>query len=83
MKSSEVRHAGRPESFRDLLFVVLVAQPAHPLLARPGWEAGLRLPPLFLPAWSVRGGSTLHPNLAGEAEAERAWTCSRRRRSSP
>ncbi|MET9878502.1 low temperature requirement protein A [Actinacidiphila glaucinigra] len=71
MKSSEVRRAGWLELFYDLLFVVLVAQLAHPLLARPGWEAGLRLLPLFLPAWWMWVGSTLYTNLTGEAEAER------------
>jgi low temperature requirement protein LtrA len=71
VKGSETRHAGWLELFYDLLFVVLVAQLAHPLLARPGREAGLRLLALFLPAWWMWVGSTLYTNLTGEAGAER------------
>ncbi|MFJ9543840.1 low temperature requirement protein A [Streptomyces sp. NPDC101225] len=68
---SEERHAGWLELFYDLLFVVLVAQLAHPLLEHPQWQAVLRLLVLFLPAWWMWVGSTLYTNLTGEAEAER------------
>ncbi|WP_189314325.1 low temperature requirement protein A [Streptomyces brasiliensis] len=68
---SKERHAGWLELFYDLLFVVLVAQLAHPLLQHPQWQAVLRLLVLFLPAWWMWVGSTLYTNLTGEAEAER------------
>ncbi|MCI2415791.1 low temperature requirement protein A [Saccharopolyspora sp. K220] len=65
------RHAGWLELFYDLLFVVLVAQLAHPLVDHPTWQSGLGLLVLFLPAWWVWVGSTLYTNLTGEIGAER------------
>ncbi|NMO57862.1 low temperature requirement protein A [Actinoplanes sp. TBRC 11911] len=71
MAENSDRRPGWLELFYDLLFVVLVAQLAHPLTDGPGWDAGLRLLVLFLPAWWMWVGSTLYTNLTGEASAGR------------
>lgn len=71
MTENNERHAGWLELFYDLLFVVLVAQLAHSVIEDPGWQSGLRLLVLFLPAWWVWVGSTLYTNLTGEVGAER------------
>ncbi|MFC0543358.1 low temperature requirement protein A [Kutzneria chonburiensis] len=71
MAESSERHAGWLELFYDLLFVVLIAQLAHSVVADPGWESGLRLLVLFLPAWWVWVGSTIYTNLTAEVGAER------------
>jgi low temperature requirement protein LtrA len=65
------RHAGWLELFYDLLFVVLIAQLAHSVVEDPGWQSGLRLLVLFLPAWWVWVGSTIYTNLTAEFGAER------------
>ena len=71
MAEKNERHAGWLELFYDLLFVVLVAQLAHSVVEDPGWQSGLRLLVLFLPAWWVWVGSTVYTNLTGEVGAER------------
>ncbi|HEX4226153.1 MAG TPA: low temperature requirement protein A [Pseudonocardiaceae bacterium] len=68
---TEQRHAGWVELFYDLLFVVFVAQLAHPLTNHPTWTAALTLLVLFLPAWWVWVGSTLYTNLTGDITAAR------------
>jgi low temperature requirement protein LtrA len=70
-EGGEARHAGWVELFYDLLFVVFVAQLAHPLVGHPSWAAAGVLLVLFLPAWWVWVGSTLYTNLTGEITAAR------------
>ncbi|HJP74347.1 MAG TPA: low temperature requirement protein A [Pseudonocardiaceae bacterium] len=69
--SSDERHAGWAELFYDLLFVVFIAELAHPLTSHPSWSCGVTLLVLFLPAWWVWVGSTIYTNLTGEITAER------------